>query len=70
MWSGNYVFGKSMQNEIQVRPGEFPEQRGHYDDGAEVMGLMIVVVTVWNMCIRMMSGVRFYGDEDGLEKSG
>lgn len=49
MWSGGYVFRKSMQDEIQVRPGEVPEQRWHYADGAEMAGLVVVVVTVRNV---------------------
>lgn len=69
MWSGNYVFGKPMQNEIQVRPGDIPEQRGHYDEGAEFTGFVIVVVTVRKVYIWMLCSVSFNGDENGLEKS-
>lgn len=62
MRSGDYVFCNCMQDEIQVRPGELPVKRGHYNDGAEMMRLMIVVVTFRKVHVWMTCSVRFYGD--------
>lgn len=68
MWSGDHVFSKSMQHKIQVRPCEISEKRGYYADGAELTGLMVVVVPVrkvfkWTVC-----SVGLYVNENALEE--
>ena len=66
--SGDSVFLESMQHEIQVRPGEKPSKSGHYANAAELVWLMIVVVTFRNVIFRMSCDVSIYGDENVLQK--
>ena len=57
-----------MQHEIQIRPGEVPVKRGHYDDSAEMAGLMIVVVIVGNVFVWVTGSIWLNGDEHGSEE--
>ena len=66
MGSIDYVFRKSMQHEIQVRPGEVPEQGRNDADTAEDRRVMIGVVTARYIFVWMLCSVFLDGDESVL----
>lgn len=70
MWRFHYILRKSVQHEIQVRPGEVSKQRWHDADGAEMPRLMVVVVTVRKVYVWVLCSIWFYGDENVLKKGG
>lgn len=57
-----------MHHEIQIGPGELSVQGGYYADGAKLLQLMVVVVTVGNVFMWMSCCIWLYVDENVFEE--